>query len=282
MKSRRYLTPSGLSLAADIGGDPAAQPVIMLHGGGQTRYAWGEAAKALVSSGFHVISLDLRGHGESDWDPNGDYGIDAYLSDLQAIIASVASPPALVGASLGGIISILYAGEPRPHPVSAVVLVDVTPRVEADGAKQIRDFMLGTARGFASVEAAADAVAAYLPHRTRPQSTAGLQKNLRRRDDGLYYWHWDPRMLDASKSVRPHSMQTRMEAAAQQIDVPTLLVRGSLSELVSAQSVAEFRRLCPKAEFVDVPGAAHMVAGDRNTAFNAAVIEFLQRRLGVA
>jgi len=64
------------------------------------------------------------------------------------------------------------------------------------------------------------------------------------------------------------------------VTVPTLLIRGGLSELVSPQSVAEFRALCPDAEYVDVPGAAHMVAGDRNTAFNDALIDFLRRRVG--
>lgn len=277
MKARRYAASGGIALAADVGGGPDAPAVVLTHGGGQTRYAWGEAAAALVESGFHVISLDLRGHGESDWAADGDYGIDAFAADLEAVISTLQRPPALVGASLGGIVSLLIAGERGASAASALVLVDVTPRVERRGANQILDFMRGTARGFASVDEAAEAVAAYLPHRPRPKDISGLMKNLRRRDDGKLYWHWDPRVMDGGRSGERSAFQARLESAARNLRVPTLLVRGALSELVSPETVAEFRSLAPSAEYVDVHGAAHMVAGDRNTAFNTAVVDFLRR-----
>ena len=279
MTARRYEGASGLSLSADVGGDSNAPPVILMHGGGQTRNAWLDAATALVTGGYHVVSLDLRGHGESDWASDGDYRLEAFIADLKAVIATLASPPALVGASLGGIVSLMTAGERSARPLArALVLVDVTPRVERQGADQIRGFMLGTASGFKDIDEAADAVATYLPHRPRPKDISGLMKNLRQRADGRLYWHWDPRIMERQSRGHMEGFQPRMEAATRNLEVPTLLIRGRLSELVSAQSVAEFRALCPSAEFVDVPGAAHMVAGDRNTAFNAAVIDFLKRR----
>jgi non-heme chloroperoxidase len=280
MEPRRYTTGAGVSLAADVGGDPGSPAMILTHGAGQTRYAWGEAAAALVESGFHVISLDLRGHGESDWPSDGDYRVDTFVADLQSVISTLSSPPALVGASLGGVVSLLVAGEDGTSAASALVLVDVTPRVETRGATQIRDFMRGTARGFTSIEEAAEAVAAYLPHRPRPKDISGLMKNLRPRDDGKLYWHWDPRVMESGRSAQPGAFQARLENAARNLKVPTLLVRGSLSELVSTETVAEFRALYPSAEYVDVHGSAHMVAGDKNTAFNAAVIGFLQRTIG--
>jgi pimeloyl-ACP methyl ester carboxylesterase len=280
MLARRYEGSGGLWLGADVGGDPQAPPVILMHGGGQTRNAWFEAATALVGAGFHVISLDLRGHGESDWASDGDYRLEAFVADLKAVIATLASPPALVGASLGGIVSLTVAGEGGGDSAArALVLVDVTPRVERQGADQIRGFMLGTASGFRDIDEAAAAVATYLPHRQRPKDVSGLMKNLRPRADGRLYWHWDPRIMDRESKTHIEGFQARLEGSARNLKVPTLLIRGRLSELVSPQSVAEFRALCPEAEYVDVPGAAHMVAGDRNTVFNAAVIDFLQRRL---
>jgi non-heme chloroperoxidase len=268
-----------MQLSADVGGDSNAPPVILLHGGGQTRNAWAESASALVEGGFHVVSLDLRGHGESEWASDGNYASDAFIADLKAVIATMPSAPALVGASLGGIVSLLTAGEGKGGLVSALVLVDVTPRVEKQGANQIRGFMQGTAQGFRDINEAAAAVASYLPHRPRPKDVSGLMKNLRAREDGRLYWHWDPRIMERMAASSFEGFQARMESATRNLKVPTLLVRGNMSELVSPETVAEFCTLCPDAEFVDVPGAAHMVAGDRNTAFSAAVIEFLQRRL---
>jgi pimeloyl-ACP methyl ester carboxylesterase len=282
METRRFEGGSGISLSADVGGNVNATPVVLMHGGGQTRNAWADAAAALIDSGFHVVSLDLRGHGASDWASDGDYRLDAFIADLTAVIATLPSPPALVGASLGGIVSLLAAAEGGKNTVRALVLVDVTPRVERAGANQIRGFMTGTANGFRDIDEAAAAVASYLPHRQRPKDTSGLMKNLRARADGRLYWHWDPRIMDRESTSQIQGFQSRMEHATQSLRVPTLLIRGRLSELVSPQSVAEFRALCPDAEYVDVPGAAHMVAGDRNTAFNAAVIDFLQRRVGSA
>jgi pimeloyl-ACP methyl ester carboxylesterase len=279
MIARRYESGSGLFLGADVGGDAKAPPVILMHGGGQTRNAWLDAATALVAAGYHVVSLDLRGHGESDWASDGDYSLEAFVADLKAVIATLASPPALVGASLGGIVSLTVAGERGGESLArALVLVDVTPRVERQGAEQIRGFMSGTASGFKDIDEAAAAVATYLPHRPRPKDVSGLMKNLRARADGRLYWHWDPRIMQRESRTQINGFQARMEASTRNLKVPTLLIRGRLSELVSPQSVAEFRALCPEAEYVDVPGAAHMVAGDRNTAFNAAVIDFLQRR----
>src|SRR5258705_5011988 len=100
----------GLRLAADESGDRTARSVVLLHGGGQTRYAWGTTARVLAERGWHVLRVDLRGHGESDWPDDGDYGPDAFAGDVAAIATALPEPPVLVGASLGGIASILAIG----------------------------------------------------------------------------------------------------------------------------------------------------------------------------
>lgn len=282
MKVRQYPGRGGVTLAADVGGDPAQPSVVLMHGGGQTRYSWGRAARELVRMGYHVVSLDLRGHGESDWAPDGDYSMDAFVGDVLAVIATLAQPPALVGASLGGITALLAIGESLTPVARALVLVDVVPRIEPSGAEAIVNFMRGNPGGFPNLEEAADAVARYLPHRPRPRNAEGLKKNLRVGEDGRLYWHWDPGFIAGIERFDNTAFSERLDSAAKSITLPTLLVRGKQSEVVSAEGARSLLELIPHAEYVDVEGAGHMVAGDKNDTFNAAVEDFLGRTLPAA
>lgn len=273
------LPGDGLELAATAYGDPHDRPIVLLHGGGQTRHAWGTAGEVFARRGRYALCVDLRGHGDSDWAPDGNYGADTFAADVRALATSLPCPPALVGASLGGLSSLLAIGESDEPIASVLVLVDVTPTIDLAGAMRIRSFMLENTDGFERLEDAADAIAAFIPNRPRPRDLSGLKKNLRFRG-GRWYWHWDPRFLggesgiDGQRGVVNHN---RLAVAAARISIPTLLVRGRMSDIVSEAAVRELRELVPHAEVVDVAGAGHMVAGDRNDAFNAAVIEFVER-----
>jgi pimeloyl-ACP methyl ester carboxylesterase len=276
--SRKFTAFGEVNLVGDVGGNPLGQPIILLHGGGQTRHSWGRAALELAARGYYVAALDLRGHGDSDWAPDANYSMDAQVGDVHAVIGQLPRPPVLIGASMGGLISLAAAGEARQQSVRALVLVDVTPKVDPDGRARIIGFMRDRPDGFTSVEEAADAIAAYLPHRPRPKDLSGLHRNLRLRADGRWYWHWDPRFF-ASFEPDHEAAVERYTAAARNVGVPTLLVRGSKSELVTPDNVKHFREAIPHAEYADVTDAAHMIAGDRNDAFNAVVLEFLGRRV---
>jgi pimeloyl-ACP methyl ester carboxylesterase len=275
VKTQRFIGWGGVTLVADVGGPQGGSPVMLMHGGGQTRGAWKKATAALAEAGYHAVSLDLRGHGESDWASDANYSLDAFAADLRAVASNLNQPPALVGASLGGMSALLAMG--AGLAARALILVDIVPQMNRDGAGKIGAFMRANPEGFASLEEAADAVAAYLPHRPRPADPSGLMRNLRERG-GRLYWHWDPNFM-SNMQARGSSPELgdRMEAAARGVKVPTLLVRGALSEVVDEEAVAGFLRLIPHAEAVDVAGAAHMVAGDRNDAFNDAVLAFLAR-----
>jgi pimeloyl-ACP methyl ester carboxylesterase len=272
---QRFKVAPGLSLAADVGGDPAGSPVVLLHGGGQTRHSWKSAFDTLVSAGHHVVALDARGHGDSDWDPAGDYSIDALVSDLTMVLAQTPRLPILVGASMGGMTALAAVGEAVQPIAKSLVLVDITPMIDVEGTAHIAAFMRANLDGFASVEEAADAVANYLPHRSRPRDVTGLERNLRKRA-GRFYWHWDPRLISTNRHDRL-ALQSRLEAATRRLRVPTLLIRGEQSNIVGDAQVAHFRTLAPLAEYVNVAGAGHMVAGDRNDAFNRGIIDFIAR-----
>jgi non-heme chloroperoxidase len=265
-------------IAADMAGPAGGQPVVFLHGGGQTRASWKGALAAVARRGYRGVSLDLRGHGDSDWAADGDYQLDRFVDDLAEVLATLHAPAVLVGASLGGLTSLLAVGD-RGLPAAGLILVDVTPQLEPAGTSRIRDFMTGNPDGFASLEEAADAVAAYLPHRPRPKDPSGLAKNLRLRENGRLHWHWDPRFMSSDRAPRAGMPSDRLQDAARALKIPTLLIRGGLSEIVSPAGARAFLELAPHAEFVDVSGADHMVAGDANDAFNAAVLDFIDRRI---
>lgn len=280
---RVRLPAAGLELTGDVSGDPEGTAVVLLHGGGQTRHAWGTAAGALAATGHRVLSLDLRGHGESDWSPDGDYHLDRFVDDVRAVAAGLPHRPVLVGASLGGLASLIAIGESADPVARALVLVDVAPRLEMEGTERIHRFMRSGTSGFPSLQAVADAISEYQPHRPRPRNLSGLRKNLRLGEDGLWYWHWDPRFLSGAHGAdeRPGiTDRDRLASAARHVTVPTLLVRGRLSDVVSDEGVQELRELIPHAEVVDVADAAHMVAGDANSAFDRAVIDFIEREGG--
>ena len=271
----------GLRLAADVAGDADAPPVVFFHGGGQTRHAWGTTLEVLAGEGWRAYSVDLRGHGNSDWAPDGDYTLDAFSADVTAVASSLDQLPVLVGASLGGIASLAAVGE-SPAPIArALVLVDVAPRIDRKGADRIGAFMMQNIDGFESLEAVADAVAAYNPHRPRPSDLSGLKKNVRQRPDGRWAWHWDPAFMlgrfGSTDETRTSVIQPeRLEAAARTLTMPALLVRGRMSDLLTDDGSRQFLDLVPHAGFVEVGGAGHMVAGDRNDLFNDAIVEFLR------
>jgi peroxiredoxin len=277
----------GIHLTGDRRGHPDAPPVVFLHGGGQTRYSWGGTAKLVAEQGYQALTLDARGHGESDWSEPGDYRLSSFAGDVELALQLLPEGAILVGASLGGLTSILLCGEVHPGMARGIVLVDIIPDMEQAGADRIQHFMASNAEsGFASLDEVADAIAAYNPHRPRPTDLSGLAKNVRERD-GRFYWHWDPKFVGGTADFPPSEISDPVRlnrAVATIVDggTPVMLVRGKVSDLVSEARAAEFCERFPSVEFVDVSGAGHMVAGDRNDAFSAAVLDFLARHQPLA
>lgn len=272
-----FVTWDGLRLIADVGGADGAPLVVLLHGGGQTRHSWSNAQKSLIGEGYRVINFDARGHGESDWSQNGDYGLPVRSRDLATVIGDYHGPIALVGASMGGMTSFYAVGHGIVPSVQALIMVDIVIHPAAIGVQNIRHFMAAHADGFSSVDEAADAVAAYNPQRTRPRDTRGLMRNLRKRPNGRLHWHWDPRMLDADSIPENHTWTDELVAVSDRVCLPTLVIRGEQSDIVDDAGVAEMRALVPQTEVFTIPDSGHMVAGDKNDVFNSGVIDFLRR-----
>lgn len=265
-------------IAADIAGKMDGRVVLLLHGGGQTRQSWQSARDALAKHNYLAIALDARGHGDSDWTTEQGYSIKDMAQDLRCVIATLDRPVALVGASMGGLTALTALVQDPSLKCDALALVDVVPRPNSNGIAHIKAFMSASPGGFASLDEVADAVAAYLPNRTRPASPEGLRKNLRLAADGRYYWHWDPAFLNYRED--DFSSSYELEMFLRTTAIPTLLVRGRESDVVTDAEVEHFRQMVPAATIVDIRGAAHMVAGDRNDVFLDSINSFLKNAGG--
>lgn len=264
----------GLQLAVEVWHPSGSPTLLFAHGFGQTRGAWRSTAEALAGQGYRCVTFDSRGHGESAWVSGGDYHMEQFVGDLRLLAHAELSKPILVGASMGGLLGLMVAGEIDPQAFRALVLVDITPRWETKGVERILAFMQAHPDGFASYEDAAEQIAAYLPHRAERKSEDQLRPLLREGADGRLRWHWDPALLGGliSESER---YQPRLMAAAAKVAVPVLLLSGGRSDVVSSDTVEEFLRLVPHAEHVELPRATHMVAGDANDAFTREITRFV-------
>ena len=267
-----------IKIAADVWGSNNQELVILLHGGGQTRHAWRDTGKKLAEAGYHSVALDLRGHGDSEWDADGDYSIRAYKDDLVSIINEIGKPARLVGASLGGMASLVLAGdEINSDLCTALIMVDIGIYPDPVGSDRIVSFMLSGEGGFDSLEDAAKSISDYLPHRKKPKDLEGLKKNLRSKDDGRYYWHWDPRFIRRKPGSQDREGYFDLQLkAAEKVTIPTLLIRGALSDVVTLEDVDYFLSVISQAKFVEIEKAAHMIAGDRNDIFAEETIKFLK------
>jgi pimeloyl-ACP methyl ester carboxylesterase len=269
-----YKTPDGLTLRGDVGGLVGAPTLVMAHGGGQTRHSWSRAMNHLIDKGYRVLVYDARGHGDSDWAPDANYTVDAMAADIRVILDTIAGPIVIVGASMGGLAAFYAIGAAERKIADALVLADIVINPAEEGAARTRAFMSAHQGGFATLEDAADAIAAYTGHK-RSGNLDGLRRNLRLRDDGRFYWHWDGRLLDQDLTRRMHLL----DEIAPKVTLPVMLVRGGKSVVTNAQNAAEMKQRVPQMEIQVLPNAGHMITGDDNEAFVAGLDKFLRRHI---
>lgn len=270
---------NGNRIAASSFGPATGSPVLMVGGMGQTRHSWQRAAQAIAEGGRRAITLDLRGHGESDWAADGDYGFPAMSGDLVAVARSIGEPCVLVGASLGGKVVLAAAGYGAAR-IAGVVMVDTAPLVEQSGIAQVTQALKPPPDGFASPQAAADDLARLRGRIADPGAGAKLERNMRRDAGGRWHWHWDPGLQDKAKGVKGVEANDYLAEAARRLTMPVLLARGEKSPVVSEASIAHFRSLTPQLQVETIAGAVHMIVGDQNDDFAASVLRFLEAAPG--
>ena len=251
---------------------PDSPALVLLHGYTGHARSWDAFAEAMTDR-YRVIALDQRGHGESGWAPADAYGIEDMADDLAAFVRALGLTDfTLLGLSMGGMVTIEYAGR-RPPELAAAVIVDIGPELVRTGSQriaagsQVSDIFPSKEAAFA----AARAVNSLPPedhHRHRSDHS------LMRLEDGTWTYRFD-RALRSISTLRPRDAQTGWKSCAN-IAVPTLLIRGALSDLLAPEVAARMIETIPEAKFAEVEGAGHPVPLDAPDGFLAAAREFLQ------
>ena len=234
--------------------------MVLIHGASQNAHTWDTVALAL---GRPLLAVDLPGHGHSDWRPEHDYSIGKGADDVAVAIRRLASDAQLVvGMSLGGLTSLVLANS-HPELVRRLLLVDVTPGVNAEKAKAITDFVRGP-DSFADFDAILERTLRHNPGRGEASLRRGVIHNAVSRPDGRWIWRWDPnRPATGAGDGDGTAPLAAIWDAVGALKIPMLLVRGALSAVVDDEDVAELRRRKPDARVVVVDGAGHSIQGDR-------------------
>lgn len=274
------LGPQGNRIAVDRIGPDNGLPVILMPGSGQTRHSWRRTAERLAAEGYRILSADLRGHGGSDPAPDGDYSYPRLIEDANALLRAAGGSAARVGTSIGGKTFLAAATELPASTVKCLVLVDALPRTRADGVARVSGIIEASRAGFDSPQQAAEAAARLNGRAAAPDAGERLRRNLRRNPEGRWFWHGDPRFFDSAHGLGVAPSLALLEDAAAGVAAPALLVRGEDSDFVDAEGAAALAALMPQLEVAVIAGAGRLVAGDRNDAFVAILIPFLDRHAG--
>ena len=254
-------------------GPPAAPPVVLLHGITGHARTWDDEAR-LLAERRRVLALDQRGHGDSDPAPDGDYGDDALLGDLDAFVHALGlGRVSLLALSLGGRVAINYAGR-SPAQVERLVVVDIGPEIAPAGRARVGTLMATAPERFASIEDVIIHMRANAPRYTDAMLRHRAQHAVRPLPGGGFTWKYDRALRDAIRQGRlrvPVDLWPQWRAIA----CPTLLVRGAESDVLSDETAKRMIDALPAARLVVVPDAGHTVPGDQPAAFQALLREFL-------
>jgi esterase len=230
--------------------------VVFLHGGAQNAHTWDTVVLAMGQP--PALAVDLPGHGQSDRHPEGRYDPRSNAESVAEVLAAEAPDAELVvGMSLGGLTANALAAA-HPHLVARLVIVDVTPGVDRDKAKEIHDFIAGP-QAFPNFGEILARTMEFNPTRSESSLRRGILHNAHRLPDGSWEWNYDRRQLSGVEMPRMADLWEDIEA----IDAPYLLLRGGDSPVVDDADEAELRRRRPDARVVTVEGAGHSIQGDR-------------------
>jgi pimeloyl-ACP methyl ester carboxylesterase len=251
-----FAAPSGHRLSALRWGveDPR---IVLVHGGAQNAHTWDTVALALDRP---LLAIDLPGHGHSEWRADKRYRPQEMADDVGAMIAAYSAPTRLlVGMSLGGLTSAVVAAE-RPELIQELVLIDVTPGVNQEKAKEIIDFVSGP-EVFSSFDEILERTILFNPTRSESSLRRGVLHNAKPLDDGTWTWRYDLPSLDRVTDLDHRFVD--LWKAIDAVQCPITLFQGSRSPVVDDADVAELQRRQPTARHVVVDDAGHSIQGDQ-------------------
>jgi esterase len=252
-------------------GDPAAPPVLLLHGGNQSSHSW-DLVSLHLADRYHVFALDQRGHGDSEWSRDLDYSTEAMVDDALAFLAQQGiTQPIVFGHSMGGF-NTMHMALAAPGFARALVLVDVGPELSDVGVDVVKDFVVHNVE-FDDLDVFLDNVVKYDPFRSREHIARTVKYNLLRRSDGKYVSKCDHRRGLGTEQARVPVRASLDDVKA--IDCPVLLLRGGESPVLTAEAADRFVAALPKGTLVTVPNVGHNVHGGNTAGFLDVVTPFL-------
>jgi len=258
MTTSQFVSVNGLRLHYLDHGDRAKPPLICLHGLSGNAHSFDGLAPHLTAH-RRVIAVDVRGRGDSEWGPPGDYNATVYTSDLAALIDALGLPRvSLIGTSMGGSIAMMYAGG-YPEQVERLVLNDIGPEIDPAGVVRITDYMIAAPTSFATLagvaayyrenypalrEAPQDALLEFVKWAVRPNAA------------GAYEWKLDPAVRNIPRSgTAARAMDMWVPYA--RIIAPVLVVRGAESDILSHATTERMRTVQRRTTVVEIPGVGH-------------------------
>jgi esterase len=249
-----------------------APTLVLLHGYTGHARSWDHFAEAM-SSDYRVLALDQRGHGQTQWAPPTAYDTSEMVLDLEAFVRALRLQRfVLLGLSMGGIVSFGYAGK-RPPELARLVIVDIAPEIDTVGLGRIQSGVV-RADVFDSREEAFERAKADNPIPPEDHHRHRVDHSLMRTEDGRFTYRYDRALRDPKNPRKGIPPQEGWRLVGR-IDVPTLLVRGEHSDILSAPVAERMAAAIPDCRLVEVAGAGHPVPLDKPIEFLAAMRAFL-------
>lgn len=269
----RFVTAAGRQFHYLEWGGPDSPPMLLLHGYAQTCHSWDFVSLALCNR-FRVLSLDQRGHGDTDWTPDGDYSPEGYWTDLNAVAEELDLRDfILMGLSMGGRNAISYAAN-NSGRVKALVVVDSAPMMEKAGSERMQRFVQGDDE-LDSVDAFVNRVQQYNPLRPAEQIRGSIMHNLKQLPNGNWTWKYDKVLRSPNRKPPSKDYTALLWEQIDKLDLPTLVVRGEQSDMIALDTADELHRRIKGSSMATVERAGHLVMGDNPSGFESAVMEFV-------
>ena len=271
----RFVVANGLRFHYLEWGDRAKPTILLLHGFAQTCHSWDFVSLSLADR-FHVIALDQRGHGDSEWAPDGDYSPESQQRDINAIVEALGlNDLILMGLSMGGRNAFTYAAN-HPETVKALVVVDASPENLRAGSQNIKRFVQQEDE-LDSLDDFVERVRVYNPRRPISQIRGSIAHNLKQLPNGKWTWKYDRVLRTPGGRPSPdHKTAERLWGYVDSLKCPTLIVRGAASDVVALETAEQMRLRIPNGQLATVEGAGHLVMGDNPSGFERMVSAFLQ------